>query len=228
MNKTVFTVWTACLLFFVGLGGMVIMPLGSSTECGFEDAVVKIEMPNGGHGTGFVVHKSGVIMTAAHLFWDRYGDGNTPIEGTVVFKDGREYEFTFGYAPEERGNGTDFAFIKIDVEEDLPIIPVFDASKSVSPGSKVYIIGMPRQERWHWSFGYIAGTVEEGEEDYELDLDINPGNSGGPLIWNGKVIGIVARYVPYTDISYATLINDEILDALNAFIKVSNGVCGNE
>jgi len=225
MNAKVLTVWIVLMIFFVSLLGVgariSLEECGPSATYGPEYGVVKI-ITDVGTGTGFVVHESGVIVTAGHMFWDEYRGIEIPVEGRVIFKDGREYEFHAGYASPIQysiGEDRDYAFIKLDTEDTFETVTISNATDTVVPGTDVYIIGMPLGvNEWHWSFGDIAATVDEGEFEYELDVDANGGNSGGPLFLEDTVIGILVSGYGNTDISFATMFDSYLIDELNSFI----------
>jgi serine protease Do len=138
-----------------------------------------------GAGSGFVIDKSGYIVTNNHV-----------VEGTDVIKvrfaDGRELKATIkGTDPK-----TDLAVIKVD-GKDLVAARWGDADK-VQPGEWVVAVGNPYGLDHTVTVGVISAKGRYGVgggttyEDYlQTDAAINPGNSGGPLVdLDGEVVGI--------------------------------------
>ena len=143
-------------------------------------------VPQQGQGSGFILDKSGHILTNFHVV-----DGaNRGIE--VMLSNKRRYP--------ARVVGTDkvhdLALLQIDAP-DLQPVTLADSSQ-LNVGQKVYAIGNP--------FG-LSGTMTRGiissirsirnadgapiEDAIQTDAAINPGNSGGPLLnSSGEVIGI--------------------------------------
>jgi len=143
-------------------------------------------VPQQGQGSGFILDKSGHILTNFHVV-----DGaNRGIE--VMLSNKRRFP--------ARVVGTDkvhdLALLQIDAP-DLQPVTLADSSQ-LNVGQKVYAIGNP--------FG-LSGTMTRGiissirsirnaegapiEDAIQTDAAINPGNSGGPLLnSSGEVIGI--------------------------------------
>src|SRR5580692_8441248 len=143
-------------------------------------------VPQQGQGSGFILDKSGHILTNYHVVQG----ANRGIE--VMLSNKRRYT-----AKEVGVDKThDLALLQIDAP-DLPPVTLADSSQ-LNVGQKVYAIGNP--------FG-LAGTMTRGiissirsirgaegapiEDAIQTDAAINPGNSGGPLLNSrGEVIGI--------------------------------------
>ncbi|MBX9678341.1 MAG: trypsin-like peptidase domain-containing protein [Gemmataceae bacterium] len=140
-----------------------------------------------GMGTGIIIDPRGLIVTNHHVVEDvnvlriRLADG-TSANAQVIAR-----------SPE-----TDLALIKIDVNQQLPVMPLGTAH-DLLVGETVIAIGN--------AFGYehtaSLGIVSAIKRDVSLNKDmsyksliqtdaaINPGNSGGPLInVNGDLIGV--------------------------------------
>lgn len=140
--------------------------------------------PRRGLGSGFIISADGEIVTNHHV-----------VEGadSVVVKlaDGRSFNATvIGSDPM-----TDIALLKIETDEDLPVV-TFGNSTEMRVGDEVVAVGSP--------FG-LGGTVTSGiisaksrnihsgpfDDFIQTDAAINRGNSGGPLFNNdGEVIGV--------------------------------------
>ena len=153
-------------------------------------------------GTGFIFHKDGYILTNNHVV-------NGAKRITVRLFDGREFEEAqlIGVDP-----NTDVAVLKIDVQEELPVLPFAD-SDSVKVGQFAIAIGNPFQLNYTVTTGIVSGKgrsllpafTMHYQDFIQTDAWINRGNSGGPLLnIRGEVIGINSAIrraddVPTTD-----------------------------
>ena len=107
---------------------------------------------------------------------------------------------------------TDVAVLKIDVPEELPMLPFAD-SDSVKVGQFAIAIGNPFQLNYTVTTGIVSGKgrillpafTMHYQDFIQTDAWINRGNSGGPLLnIRGEVIGINSAIrraddVPTTD-----------------------------
>ena len=139
-------------------------------------------------GTGFIFRKDGYILTNNHVV-----SGARRI--TVRLFDGREFKDVqlIGVDP-----NTDVAVLKIDVQEELPVLPFADSDR-VKVGQFTIAIGNPFQLNYTVTTGIVSGkgrsplpTFTMHYQDFiQTDAWINRGNSGGPLLnIHGEVIGI--------------------------------------
>jgi S1-C subfamily serine protease len=154
-----------------------------------EDFVPQMPQPRRlrGQGSGFIIDRSGIILTNAHVV-DRAD------KVTVLLKDGRTFEGTVQGADEV----TDLAVIKIE-GRDLPVAPLGD-SNQVKVGDWAIAVGNPLGLDNTVTLGIVStlqrSSAQVGIPDKRLDFiqtdaAINPGNSGGPLLnAQGEVIGI--------------------------------------
>lgn len=142
-----------------------------------------------GQGSGFIVDKSGIILTNAHVI-------SKADRVTVTLKDGRTFD------GEVRGTDevTDLAVVKIEAQgEDLPVAPLGD-SALVEVGDWAIAVGNPVGLDNTVTLGIIStldrssakvGIPDKRVDFLQTDAAINPGNSGGPLLNDrGEVIGI--------------------------------------
>jgi serine protease Do len=150
------------------------------------------EKPHGigrGQGTGFVIQKSGYILTNAHVI-----EGADDIR--VRLSDERELTARLI----GRDEHTDIALLKVDAGSDLAVTPLGN-SDDVQIGEWVMAVGNPFGLDHTVTAGIISakgrrdvrpGGSQSGYYDFiQTDASINPGNSGGPLInTRGEVIGI--------------------------------------
>ncbi len=147
-----------------------------------------------GNGSGFVISKTGHILTNNHVAEPADTAGGSL---TVVFHDGTT-------APARivgRDPGSDVAVLKVE-KNNLPAVQFADSDKA-SVGDPVIAFGSPLGLNGTVTTGIISamerpvktGGREGGEEAYmaaiQTDAAINPGNSGGPLVdGDGRVLGI--------------------------------------
>jgi S1-C subfamily serine protease len=140
-----------------------------------------------GQGSGFIIDKSGVILTNAHVV-------DQADKVTVLLKDGRTFQGKVQGADEV----TDLAVVKIDGKE-LPVADLGD-SNQVKVGDWAIAVGNPLGLDNTVTLGIVStlqrSSAQVGIPDKRLDFiqtdaAINPGNSGGPLLNSqGEVIGI--------------------------------------
>jgi serine protease Do len=143
-------------------------------------------------GTGFIIDKSGLILTNHHVV-----DGATKIRVSLYGEDDdQEYDArVIG-----RDQLTDSALIELTQKpsHELPTVK-FGDSAQMQPGDWVMAIGNPFGLDHTVSVGVISGNrpnqLELADsrraEVLQTDAAINPGNSGGPLInLRGEVIGV--------------------------------------
>jgi len=142
-----------------------------------------------GQGTGFIIHKSGYLLTNTHVI-------ENADDIRVRLADDRELTARL-VGKDER---TDIALLKVDAGADLPVAPLGN-SDEVQIGEWVMAIGNPFGLDHTVTAGIISakerreirpGGGQSGFYDFlQTDASINPGNSGGPLInTRGEVIGI--------------------------------------
>ncbi|HMT09046.1 MAG TPA: trypsin-like peptidase domain-containing protein [Pyrinomonadaceae bacterium] len=145
----------------------------------------QLQQPIFGVGSGFIVDKSGLIVTNRHVV---AGSGRV----IVRLDNGDEFDAKVLGTDLE----TDIAVLKIETGRELPFLK-FGNSNSIEIGEWVLAVGSP--------FG-LAKTVTAGiisqkrrETPYtspfqrfiQTDAAINPGNSGGPLVnLQGEVVGV--------------------------------------
>ena len=142
-----------------------------------------------GQGTGFIIHKSGYILTNSHVV-----ENSDDIRVRLV--DERELTAKL-VGKDER---TDIALLKVEAGGDLPVAPLGN-SEDLQIGEWVIAIGNPFGLDHTVTAGIVSakgrrdvrpGGANSGYYDFiQTDASINPGNSGGPLInARGEVVGI--------------------------------------
>jgi serine protease Do len=144
-------------------------------------------------GSGFIVDKSGYIMTNAHVVEDA-------VKINVKLESGDEYTARVIGTDEE----TDLAILKIDAAKDLPFVKLGDSDRA-RVGEWVLAIGSPFGLTKTVTAGIISQTKRETpstspfQKFIQTDAAINRGNSGGPLVnMDGEVIGINSQIATST------------------------------
>ena len=142
-------------------------------------------------GSGVVVDKKGLIMSAAHTV-------NVADKIVVKFLN----QDTIAAEVIASSTQADIALLKLDeVPEDLAVARLGDSDK-VRIGDQIFVIGAPYGIDHTLTVGHISGrrqsrTVCQQLTPFEFlqtDAAINQGNSGGPMFdAQGRVVGIVSR-----------------------------------
>jgi len=179
-------------------------------------------------GSGFIIDKSGLIVTNNHVI-----DASKKI--TVKLPDGRSFTAKLiGTDP-----ATDIALIKITSEKPLPTVE-FGDDRALRVGDWVIAVGNP----FGLSNSVTAGIVSSigrdiGAGNYndfiQIDAPINRGNSGGPTFdLRGQVIGMNSMIFSPSGGSVgigfaipATTIHD-VVAQLQAHGRVARGYLGAE
>ena len=137
-----------------------------------------------GQGSGFIIDKSGYIVTNNHVV-----EGADTIK--VILKDDTEYDAKIV----GRDPVTDIALIKVAAKVNLPTVPMGSSDK-LRVGEWVAAIGSPFGLEHTVTAGIVSAkgrVIGSGPYDdfIQTDASINPGNSGGPLInMRGEIVGI--------------------------------------
>ncbi len=144
-------------------------------------------------GSGFIVDKSGYILTNYHVIEDAS-------RITVRLPSGEEYVAKMIGADEE----TDLAVLKIEAGKELPFVKLGNSDVS-QVGDWVLAIGSPFGLAQSVTAGIISQTKRETpyasvfQKFIQTDAAINRGNSGGPLVnMSGEVIGINSQIATST------------------------------
>jgi len=145
--------------------------------------VAQIETPTS-KGTGFVIDKTGLMLTNRHVV-GRFS------EVSVKFNDGRERKAKVV----GRTADLDVALLQLEGVGSLakePALPIC-VRKPAAVGEDIVVIGNPLGLQATTTRGIISGVRNEnGTSMLQIDAPVNPGNSGGPVVnYNGEVLGIV-------------------------------------
>ena len=144
--------------------------------------------PEMGHGSGVLISKDGLILTARHVVEDtrllavQLPGRDRPLPAEVVYTD--------------KVHDTAFIAIVVDTPEYLEL-PAKKPKLSVR--ETVYVVGYPldaSRARPQSEQGIVSGVLPDGS--LQLGIALNPGNSGGPVVdAKERFIGIaVARADP--------------------------------
>lgn len=173
-------------------------------------------------GSGFVVDKSGLVVTNKHVV-----SQGSPSDYKIILKDDSEHQVEKIW----RDPVNDLAILKIS-STDLPEMELGN-SDNLKVGNFVIAIGTALGEFRHTvTTGVVSGlgrgitagdgftSAEKLDNVIQTDAAINPGNSGGPLLNSvGQVIGVnVAVSQSGNGIGFALPINvvKESLQNFNA------------
>ena len=144
-------------------------------------------------GSGFIVDKSGYIVTNKHVVDDA-------ARITIKLDSGEEFVAKVVGTDEQ----TDLAVLKIDAGHDLPFLK-FGDSEAAEVGNWVLAIGSPFGLAKSVTAGIISQTRRKTpyatlfQRFIQTDAAINRGNSGGPLVdLNGDVIGVNSQIATTT------------------------------
>ncbi|MCW2968794.1 MAG: hypothetical protein JWM71_2566 [Solirubrobacteraceae bacterium] len=139
-------------------------------------------------GSGFVIDKSGDILTNAHVI-----DGAVKV--TVQFSDSHSVDATIV----GKDTSSDLALLKVD-PDGLNLTPLtLGSANNVQVGDPTVAIGNPFGLDRTLTTGVVSALQREIKAPngfsirnvIQTDAAINPGNSGGPLLdATGRVIGI--------------------------------------
>ena len=152
-------------------------------------------------GSGFVVTKSGYILTSAHVVTDVAESGKATEASSVyiAFRDGDRIEAEIvgwdGY--------DDVALLRVDPKAHaLEPVPLGDSSR-VRAGDPVAAMGSPFGNEDSITVGVVSAirrsidslvSIYRVVDAIQIDAPITHGNSGGPLFdARGRVIGINAQ-----------------------------------
>ena len=187
------------------------LPNRSGTDESLDDFLRRQRRPSYAVGSGFIVDKSGYILTNYHVIED-----SSRI--TVQLHSGEEYQAKVVGMDEE----TDLAVLKIEAGRDLPVVKLGDSEKA-RVGDWVLAIGSPFGLSQTVTAGIVSQTKRETPYTFafpkkfiQTDAAINRGNSGGPLVnMDGEVIGVNSQIATstgdYNGIGFALPINEAAL-----------------
>ena len=144
-------------------------------------------------GSGFIVDKSGYILTNQHVVDDA-------ARITVKLDSGEEFQAKVIGTDDE----TDLAVLKIEAGHDLPFVKLGNSDQA-RVGEWVLAMGSPFGLTRTVTAGIVSQTNRETPQGtafqkfIQTDAAINKGNSGGPLVnMDGEVIGVNSQIATST------------------------------
>jgi serine protease Do len=183
-------------------------------------------------GTGFVIDRSGLIVTNNHVVADAtrieisfFGDEEESYEAEVVGRD----------------RLTDSALLRLTERPDRPLpVATFGDSDQMRPGDWVMAIGNPFNLGHTVTVGVVSAVGRpfyqvpgRPQQVIQTDAAINPGNSGGALVnLNGEVIGVNTAIATsnrsFIGYGFAVPIDlaKKVMDDIVAHGKVKRGYIG--
>jgi S1-C subfamily serine protease len=178
-------------------------------ERGYSKETPGETLTSGSLGSGFVISKRGLIMTAAHVV-------QVADEVVVQFLDGTQADAKVVGVDKP----ADVALLKLDSLPAKLFVAKLGDSDRVKVGDQVFVVGAPHGLFHTLTVGYISGRRRPGNlsnkllplEFLQTDAAINTGNSGGPMFnKNGEVIGIVSSILSqsggFEGVGFAASIN---------------------
>ena len=162
-----------------------------------------------GLGSGVIISRDGLVMTAAHVVQVADALSVTLIDGSV------HEAVVVGSSPM-----ADVALVRIKTPPDKLTVAMMGDSDKTKVGESIFVIGAPHGLEHTLTAGYISGRRAPKElsenlvriEFLQTDAAINVGNSGGPMFnMSGEVIGIVSSIMSasggFDGIGFAATIN---------------------
>lgn len=135
-------------------------------------------IPGAGHGTGTIITRDGLVLTAAHVVSDA--------RALAVLIPGQEKAVNARvlFTDDER----DYAILQIPGEQEH-VAQLCEEGSSFNVREEVFALGYPldsARTEPQSSRGVVSGRMADG--DLQLDMSLNPGNSGGPVIAKGDQV----------------------------------------
>jgi hypothetical protein len=132
-----------------------------------------------GHGSGFLVDASGLILTNDHVVQSA-DEASVYIEPTV----------RVAAKIIQRDSDADLAILRVAprLVAGRPTLRLAESPIQIAPGDRVIALGFPLNQPLTMTGGMVA-NVRSGA--ILTDVIINPGNSGGPILsFDGSVVAI--------------------------------------
>lgn len=144
-------------------------------------------------GTGFIVGKGTkhlFIVTASHVV---EGESQVPQSIHVTFFTHQEEPLVAEVINKEGGDPRGLALLKVggDLPDDVEILE-WDTQTRFHGGEELHVIGFPQAGGNSWAV--TRGTLS-GFDGPILKFSgaVEEGNSGGPLLYQGKIIGVIVE-----------------------------------
>jgi hypothetical protein len=148
-------------------------------------AADSLTSPKSSYGSGFVVHKSGIIATNYHVISDFVMQPGEQWKIIVELENNKNIEarlVDFSVAD-------DLALIKVDKEFPSQVIL---EKTTPSKGDRVFSLGLPHDINMSLIEGVYNGLLESGPyQIVHVSTPLNEGMSGGPSVnESGKIVGV--------------------------------------
>jgi len=202
---------------------VVVIEVISSETKGDGNPRDKVSM--GSLGSGVLVSKDGMIITAAHVV-------NNADAIRITFKDGQQLKAKVIAV----SRVADVATIQCEGTIKNPQPAKMGDSDKTKIGERIMIIGSPMGLEHSLSVGYISRREKHSDkhagftrlEYFQTDAAINTGNSGGPMFnMQGELIGVVSSIMSrsggFEGIGFVATINivkQTLLNKTNIWIGV--------
>jgi len=174
-------------------------PVWSDVDMGLlKKGVVKVttQFANGRKiGTGFIAgqgKKHLFIVTASHVI---EGEVEVPQSIHVTFFTHQEEPLVAEVINKEGGDPRGLALLKVggDLPDDVEILE-WDTQTRFNGGEGVHVIGFPQLGGNPWAV--TRGTLSGFDGPIlKFSGGVEEGNSGGPLLYQGKVIGVIVEII---------------------------------
>jgi S1-C subfamily serine protease len=171
---------------------VVIRTTGVDLEQGAGRELVTV----GGLGSGVLIERDGIILTAAHVV-------QTAETIEVEFADG---EVVPGKVYSSEPNA-DIAVVKLERPPSGAVVAKLGDSDKVAVGDEIFIVGAPLGISYTLTVGHISARRKANSmwgglsqaDLFQTDAAITTGNSGGPMFnLDGEVVGIVSSMISRT------------------------------
>ena len=161
-----------------------------SPEKDYHKGVVVVQ-GDGLQGSGTVVkfvedageNYIGLILTASHCvkgkstLFDVFFSGGKKYRGGTVVYNSRYTTNTYN----------DIALIEALIPDEIPVVDI--SSEPVKCGEQVEMCGYATGSLRHWNAKYAGSSIpQDGHVVFSWAIQ---GDSGGPILYNGKIIGVI-------------------------------------
>jgi hypothetical protein len=189
MVRKIFLTLAFC---FIGSISVFAQNWDASDEASYHSSIVKIS-GDGYSGSGTVIkfiedsskyegYYYGWILTASHVinstqtnFTVFFNNGDVTSNGRVVIKKNDNDSFN------------DLGIIRALIPKDIE--PMEISTEDVPAGEKVELCGFGTGQFRHWNAKYCGEGMDSG--GHIIFSWAIQGDSGGPIIYNGKVVGVI-------------------------------------
>ncbi len=177
------------LLTFIGATLVAVGAHAGPALTDLQDSVVRLDLPDGGSCSGWVLKGSNKVMTAAHCF----ETADPKVHGTsakITFNDAHTAQYHVTKMGKADSVLQDFAVLAPDGEAGRIPEGLSVCTSEAHYGQPIVAMGYPLGVDRVMFFGQVANPVYHATEEFSKDLEgavvfsgqMYPGNSGGPII----------------------------------------------